>query len=222
LSPGFEIELFASEPQIGKPINMAFDARGRLWITESFEYPFAANPGKGKDRITTLEDADGDGKAERIMHFADTLNIPIGILPIHGGVSAHSISNVYRFADNNEDGKAESHQKLLGPFGYKDTHGMVNNLTRSFDGWTHACHDFTNTSNIAGTDGDSARMKSGNTFKFSPDGRHSQQTTFGQVNHFEMAFDEKGYLYSVDCHSSPIYQLSMGENYPHLGKKKAL
>ena len=42
LPPGFEIELVASEPDIGKPLNMAFDARGRLWVTESFEYPFAA------------------------------------------------------------------------------------------------------------------------------------------------------------------------------------
>jgi glucose/arabinose dehydrogenase len=220
LPPGFEIELFASEPQIGKPINMAFDAKGRLWITESFEYPFAADPGKGKDRITILEDADGDGKAEKITHFADTLNIPIGILPLHGGAIAHSIPNLYRFTDANGDGKAEAHEKLLGPFGYKDTHGMVSNLTRGFDGWIHACHGFTNTSNIAGTDGDSVRMTSGNTFKFSLDGRHAEQTTYGRVNPFGMVFDEKGYLYSSDCHSSPIYQLIMGADYPHFGKRE--
>src|SRR3546814_3063786 len=28
LPPGFEISLFASEPDIGKPMNIAFDARG--------------------------------------------------------------------------------------------------------------------------------------------------------------------------------------------------
>ena len=38
LPPGFEIQLVAAEPDIGKPINMAFDARGRLWVTESIEY----------------------------------------------------------------------------------------------------------------------------------------------------------------------------------------
>src|SRR4051794_39334275 len=40
LPPGFEVQLVASEPEIGKPMNMAFDDKGRLWITQSREYPF--------------------------------------------------------------------------------------------------------------------------------------------------------------------------------------
>ncbi len=220
LPPGFEIELFAAEPLIGKPINLAFDAKGRVWITESFEYPFAADPGAGKDRVTILEDRDGDGKADQVTHLADTLNIPIGVLPLPGGAVAHSIPNVYRFTDADGDGRAEAHQKLLGPFGYKDTHGMVSNLTRGFDGWIHACHGFTNTSRVAGRDGDSVRMESGNTFRFRPDGSRVEQTTYGRVNPFGMVFDEWGYLYSADCHSSPIYQLIRGADYPHFGKKE--
>ena len=220
LPPGFKIELFAAEPQIGKPINLAFDAKGRLWVTESFEYPFAANPGQGKDRIAVLEDADGDGKADRFTHLADTLNIPIGVLPVPGGAVAHSIPNLYRFTDADGDGKAESSHPVLGPFGYKDTHGMVSNLTRGFDGWVHACHGFTNTSRVAGKDGDSVRMESGNTFRFRPDGSRVEQTTYGRVNPFGMVFDERGYLYSSDCHSSPLYQLITGADYPHFGKKE--
>src|SRR5262245_19148418 len=42
LPSGFEIQLVASEPDINKPMNMAFDARGRLWVTTSREYPFPA------------------------------------------------------------------------------------------------------------------------------------------------------------------------------------
>jgi hypothetical protein len=45
LPPGFKIELVAAEPDLRKPMNMAFDARGRLWISESREYPFPAKPG---------------------------------------------------------------------------------------------------------------------------------------------------------------------------------
>src|SRR3546814_16441028 len=70
LPPGFEISLFASEPDIGKPMNIAFDARGRMWVTQSFEYPFPAK-GTGKDRITILEDTDQDGKADKFKHFND-------------------------------------------------------------------------------------------------------------------------------------------------------
>ncbi len=138
LPPGFEIQLYASEPDIGKPINLAFDAKGRMWVTQSFEYPFPAVPGKGKDHLTILEDTDGDGKADRITNFADTLNIPIGILPMNDGAIAYSIPNVYRFTDANGDGKADHAKTLLGPFKHKDTHGMINNFVRGYDGWIHA------------------------------------------------------------------------------------
>ena len=79
LPPGFEIQLFASEPDIQKPMNLAFDAQGRMWVTQSFDYPFPATPGKGTDHITILEDTDHDGKADKFTNFSDTLNIPIGI-----------------------------------------------------------------------------------------------------------------------------------------------
>lgn len=107
LPPGFEVTLFASEPQITKPINMAFDEKGRLWVTQSSEYPMAAGPGTGTDRITILEDKDGDGKADRFTDFRNDLNIPIGIMPVKDGAIAYSIPNIYRFADNDHDGKAE-------------------------------------------------------------------------------------------------------------------
>ncbi|QEC51357.1 putative membrane-bound dehydrogenase-like protein [Anseongella ginsenosidimutans] len=219
LPPGFEIELYASEPDIGKPMNISFDAKGRMWVTQSFEYPFPAE-GRGKDRITILEDTDGDGRADRFTHFSDTMNIPIGILPHGDGAIAYSIPNVYRFRDSNGDGNADRSAVVLGPFEHKDTHGMVNNFTWGFDGWIHADHGFTNNSTVAGSDGDSITMQSGNTFRFRPDGSRAEQTTYGRVNPFGLAFDELGYLYSVDCHSSPIYQLIRGGDYPHFGKRE--
>ncbi len=45
LPPGFEIQLVASEPDIHKPLNLAFDDRGRLWVTDTLEYPFPSRPG---------------------------------------------------------------------------------------------------------------------------------------------------------------------------------
>lgn len=219
LPAGFEITLYASEPDISKPINMEFDAKGRLWVSQSSEYPMAANPDKGHDKITILEDTDKDGKADKFTHFADDLNIPIGIMPAKDGAVAFSIPNVYHLIDKDGDGKYDDKKVLYGPFGYKDTHGMVSNLIRGFDGWIHSCHGFTNTSTIAGTDGDSITMISGNTFRFKEDGSRVEQTTYGRVNPFGYSFDEWGYLYSVDCHSKPIYQLINGAEYPHFGKK---
>lgn len=222
LPPGFEIALYASEPDIGKPINITFDGKGRMWVTQSFEYPFPASPGKGSDRITILEDTDEDGRADRFTHFSDTLNIPIGVLPLNDGAVAYSIPNVYRFTDNNSDGKADSKKVLLGPFEHRDTHGMVNNFMRGFDGWIHACHGFTNRSTVAGADGDSITMISGNTFRFRPDGSRVEHFTHGRINPFGLAYDERGYLYSTDCHTSPLYQLIRGADYTQWGKEEAM
>ena len=219
LPPGFEVTLFASEPDIIKPMNMEFDDRGRLWVTQSGEYPMAAGEGDGKDRITILEDKNGDGRADTFTHFDENLNIPIGIMPVSDGAIAYSIPNLYYFKDENQDGKADSKKVLLGEFGHKDTHGMVNNLMRGYDGWLQVCHGFSNVSEVAGTDGDSIKMTSGNTFRVKLDGSHVEQTTFGRVNPFGYAYDEKGYLYSVDCHTKPITQLIFGGDYPHFGKK---
>src|SRR2546430_8516567 len=64
LPPGFEIQLVAAEPDVRKPINLAFDARGRLYVTQSVEYPFPAKPGtKPRDRVSLFEDFGDDGRA---------------------------------------------------------------------------------------------------------------------------------------------------------------
>lgn len=222
LPEGFEINLYASEPDIAKPINFNFDAKGRMWVTQSYEYPFAAQSGKGKDRVTILEDTDGDGKADKFIHFEDTLNIPIGIMPIKEGAVVYTIPNVIRFEDANGDGKPESSRKLMGPFEVKDTHGMVNNFTTGFDGWIHACHGYTNRSNVAGTDGDSVHLISGNTIRFRPDGSRVEQVTAGRINPFGLAYDELGYLYSTDCHTSPLYQMIRGGDYSQWGKDEGM
>src|SRR6266702_809634 len=82
LPPGFEVQLVAAEPDIAKPMNLAFDATGRLWVTTSREYPFPASPDKpGRDRIMIFEDFAPDGRARKVTTFADGLNIPIGLYP---------------------------------------------------------------------------------------------------------------------------------------------
>ncbi len=73
LIEGSELELFASEPMISNPTNMAIDAKGRIWICEGKNYRLFANPNnsyqdKG-DRILILEDTDHDGKADRSKSF---------------------------------------------------------------------------------------------------------------------------------------------------------
>jgi putative heme-binding domain-containing protein len=223
LPPGFEIQLFASEPDIDKPINMTFDAKGRMWVTQSFEYPFPTPEGSNStDKLTILEDTDHDGKADKFTVVSDTLNIPIGVLPVEDGFLSFSVPNLYKFTKTTGDQQPESSKVLYGPFGFQDTHGMVSNFIRGYDGWVHACHGFTNFSKVAGADGDSITLISGNTFRFRLDGSRAEQMTFGQVNPFGLAYDENGYIYSTDSHTSPLHQLIRGADYPHFSKPEIM
>src|SRR3954447_16485407 len=108
LPPGFEIQLVASEPEIGKPMNMAFDAGGRLWLTQSREYPFAAPTNRpARDKIMVLEDFNANARAQKVTTFAEGLNVPIGLHPFKHGCIAFSIPNIYYFEDTNGDGKGD-------------------------------------------------------------------------------------------------------------------
>jgi len=220
LPPGFEINLVAAEPDIQKPLNMAFDERGRIWLTCTVEYPYAAPPDRpGKDSIRILEDTDGDGRFEKMTVFADGLNIPIGIYPWKGGCVAYSIPNIWHFEDTDGDGVCDKRTVLYGPFDTsRDTHGMVNSFRRGWDGWVYACHGFNNDSRVKGRDCNEVHMQSGNTFRFQLDGSRIEHFTHGQVNPFGMCFDELFNIFTADCHSKPIYQLLRGGYYPSFGK----
>ncbi|HEY0457326.1 MAG TPA: PVC-type heme-binding CxxCH protein, partial [Verrucomicrobiae bacterium] len=220
LPPGFEIQLFASEPEIGKPMNMAFDGRGRLWISQSREYPFPAKPGKkGRDEVRVLEDTDGDGHADKVTTFADGLNIPIGLYPYKNGVISLSLPNISFHQDTDGDGRADKTNFIIGPVSFdRDTHGLVASFRRGFDGWLYATHGFNNNTTLKARDGSTITMNSGNIWRYRPDGERVEQWTHGQVNPFGLMFDPRGNLYSADCHSSPIYQLLHGGYYPSFGK----
>lgn len=220
LPPGFEIRLFASDPDIAKPMNMAFDRQGRMWLTQTVEYPYPSkNSAEARDAVMILEDTDGDGAADKIQTFADNLNIPIGVLPYGDGCLCFSIPNIWYLRDTDGDGTCDQRDVVLGPFDTtRDTHGMINSLRDGGDGWVYACHGFNNHSQVAGRDGHLVSMQSGNTFRFRPDGSRIEQVTRGQVNPFGMTEDQWGYRYTADCHSKPITQLIRDACYPSFGK----
>ena len=240
---GFGVGLFASEPMINKPINMAFDSTGRLWVSSTIEYPFCADKARwsdakgtkikdSQDAIKILEDTNGDGKADKVTVFADGLNIPTGVLPWHkpedkSGCIAWSIPNIWYFADTDGDGVCDKREVLFGPLGYeKDTHGMCSSFRLGLDGWVYATHGFNNTSHIKvlpehckpGEKPDTLDLHSGNVFRFRPDGSHVEIWSWGQVNPFGLCWDRNGNLYSADCHSNPLTQLIRGAYYPSFGK----
>src|SRR2546421_2163801 len=77
---GFEVRLFAAEPEVVNPVAMSFDEKGRLWVVELYEYPNGAKPGTiGRDRVKVLEDTDGDGRADKVTVFCEGLSLATAI-----------------------------------------------------------------------------------------------------------------------------------------------
>jgi len=216
---GFRIQVFASEPEIQKPLNMAFDASGRLWVSGTVDYPYA-DLDDPSDSIRVLEDTDGDGRADRITTFVDGITLPLGLLPYRDGVIAFSIPNIWFFRDTDGDGQCDTREFLYGPFDFsRDTHGLNNAFRRGFDGWIYACHGFSNHSKVTGRDGNVVEMSSGNTYRFRPDGSRIEHYSYGQVNPFGMTFDARGDLFNSDCHTKPLTLILRDGQYEGFGRK---
>src|SRR5438309_9955711 len=77
--PGFEVKLFAAEPDIINPIAFTIDERGRLWVVECYEYPRRTAKGaKPRDRIKVLEDTQGTGRADCVTTWAEGKDLSVG------------------------------------------------------------------------------------------------------------------------------------------------
>lgn len=134
--PGFELHVFAAEPEIVNPIAMAWDERGRLWVAETVDYPNDKQPeGEGNDLIRILEDTNGDGRADRFTVFADRLSIPTGIVLADGGVIVSQPPNFLFLKDTTGDDRADVRRAIITGWGTRDTHAGPSNLQYGFDNW---------------------------------------------------------------------------------------
>src|ERR1043166_7107803 len=139
--PGFEVRLFAGEPDVINPVAMTWDERGRLWVLELYEYPLGAPPGaRPRDRIKILEDTDNDGRADKVTVFADGLNLATGLLLGNGGVYVGQAPHLLFLQDTNHDDVADTREVLLTGFGLEDRHELLNGFTWGPDGRLYMTH----------------------------------------------------------------------------------
>lgn len=137
LLPGYEVNLFASEPMLANPVHMMWDSRGRLWVACSWAYPQLKPGEKPNDKIIILEDTDGDGKADKSTVFADGLYIPTGIELANGGCYVAQSPDVFFFKDTNGDDVADVKEVALTGFGIEDSHHSISAWRRGPGGWIY-------------------------------------------------------------------------------------
>ena len=133
LPEGFDVQLFASEPEIINPITFTWDERGRLWVVQSQDYPHELENEVGGDRITICEDTDGDGKADKFIDFATDQNLTTGITLVKGGAIVAQAPNMVFLEDTDGDDKMDQKTVLFDGFGIWDTHAGPSNLKYGMD-----------------------------------------------------------------------------------------
>jgi putative membrane-bound dehydrogenase-like protein len=211
---GFRVELVASEPDLLNPVAMAFDERGRIWVTESFEYP-RHEPGPGRDRIKILEDTDGDGKVDSVKIFAEGLNIPSGIAVGHGGVWLANAPDILFLQDTDGDDKADRTEVIVTGFGRADTHELPNSLTWGPDGCLYGLNGVFNPCHIE-TDGKVYDFTCA-MFRIDPVTRKFDLFCEGTSNPWGIAFNPQGEAFISACVIDHLWHLTETGYYHRQG-----
>lgn len=211
---GFQVQVVSSEPNLVNPVSMCFDERGRVWVTESLEYP-RRSPGVGRDRIKILEDTNHDGTMDKVTVFAEGLNIPSGIAVGHGGVWVANAPDLLFLQDTDGDDKADKSEVIVTGFGRDDTHELPNSLTWGPDGYLYGLNGVFNPSRIE-QDGKVFEFTCA-LFRIDPRTKKFELFCEGTSNPWGVAFDSLGSAFISACVIDHLWHLTETGYYHRQG-----
>lgn len=197
VAEGFDVNLYASDPRMAKPIQMNFDPEGRLWIAASESYPHIKPGEKASDKIIIVEDVDKDGVAEKTSVFADGLLIPTGVVPGDGGCYVANSTDLLHFQDIDGDGVSDKRRVVLSGFGSEDTHHLLHTLRWGPDGWLYMNQSIYIHSHIETPSG-VQRLLGGGIWRFRPESMQLEVVCKGLVNPWGHHFDAWGQSFATD------------------------
>ena len=197
LPAGAKINLFASDPEITKPIHMNWDGQGRLWVVGSPLYPHIKPGEEETDRLYVLEDTTGDGTANSVSEFAADLHIPTAVLPGDGGVYVANSTEMIFLRDHDGDGRSDERQIVLSGFGTEDTHHLLHTFR-----WGPAGHLWMNQSiyihSHVETPYGVRRLLGGGMWHFRPETGRLEVFMKGLVNSWGHILDDWGQSFMTD------------------------
>lgn len=217
IDPRFEVNLFAGEEEfqdLGAPIQMRWDSRGRLWVSCSTTYPHVYPGSEPNDKLVILEDTDGDGRADTSTVFAEDLHIPLSFEFGDGGVYVSEMPDLTFIQDTDGDGKADLRRRVLSGFGTEDSHHALHDFTWTPDGDLIFREGIFHHSQVETPYGP-VRQRNSGWFRFQP--RDQRLTSFGSyhsTNPWGVTFDDWGQHVA----SHPIYAAAfhaLDPPYPH-------
>ncbi len=216
VAAGLQLGLFASEPMLTNPTNMAIDAKGRIWICEGTNYRSFANPeisydNKG-DRILILEDTDGDGKADtqKVFYQGQDINAALGIVVLGNKVIVSDSPNVLVFTDEDGDDVPDSKEVLFSGIGGVDHDHGVHAFVFGPDGRLYF-NQGNNGERLLDKDGntvidihgdeidvENGKYQEGMAFRMEEDGSNVEVLGNNFRNPYELAVDSYGGLWQSD------------------------
>lgn len=212
--PGYEVTLWAENPQLFKPIQMNWDPQGRLWVASSRIYP-QIRPGQpAEDAVVVLEDTTGDGRADRSTVFAEGLVIPTGVVPDgKGGCYVGASHELLHLEDGNGDGRADRRRIVLSSFGTEDTHHNLHTLRWGYDGHLYMNQSIYTHTHIETPHG-VRRLNSGGIWRFHPETWQLDVFTRGACNPWGHHWDRYGNHFFTDgAGFKGVYQAMEGATY---------
>ncbi|RFC43907.1 MAG: beta-propeller fold [Verrucomicrobia bacterium] len=202
LTPGFQAELLAAEPEVKQPIAFAIDERGRLWIAEAFSYPKKRKEGKSEDRILILEDTKGDGSFDKRTVFFEGLNLVSGLEVGFGGVWVGAAPELI-FIPRDANDKAGKPEVLLDGWGFQDTHETLNSFSWGPDGWLYGNQGVFTRSQVGkpGTPDDKRVDFRSGVWRYHPVRHEFELFAHGGSNQWGLDFNSNGHLFMTHCRS---------------------
>ncbi len=217
LPPGFEVTLFAGEPDVMQPVAFDFDDRGRLWVVECFSYPDFKS--QESDRIVIYTDKDGDGRFdERKVFYAKGHRLS-GIAVGFGGVWVCSAPELLFIPDADGDDVPDGPPIVhLDGWTLKAGHNMVNGMAWGPDGWLYGRHGITAPSLVGrpGTAESERARLSCSIWRYHPTRHLFEAVTHGTTNPWGLDWDDYGQPFFSNNVIGHLWHVVPGAHYQRM------
>ena len=216
---GFEVNVFASEPDVQNPIAMSWDSKGRLWIAENYTY---AERGQRfqldlRDRIVIFDNTRGKRFKKRTV-FSDNLQMLTGLEVGHGGVWVMCPPKLIFIPDRDHDDIPDGQGEVVLD-GFKvaqaNYHNFANGLKFGPDGWLYGRCGGSCPGRIGlpGTPEQSRLALEGGIWRYHPTRKTVEVLTSGCTNPWGHDWNAVGEMFFVNTVNGHLWHMIPGAHY---------
>lgn len=220
LPEGFEATLFAAEPDVQNPIDLSWDARGRLWIAENYTYAERSQKFQLdlRDRVVVLEDVDNDGVHDKRTVFTDNVQMLTSVEVGHGGVWLMCPPKLLFIPDADRDDVPDAPAEVvLDGFevATQNYHNFANGLRFGPDGWLYGRCGGSCPGRIGkpGTDDAQRVALEGGIWRYHPKTKACEVLTAGTTNPWGHDWDEMGELFFINTVNGHLWHGIPGAHF---------